>query len=283
MRIERVRNSSTNFFFKSHTTNTNATIYARNNRNTTSSESDPVLQPTIIQQVLLDDDDDDDFQHEDESLDDDYFQDDDDYDTNAQLYVGDGVGGGGISLAGTWWDKEALRIAEEVSLSFDGDLQIYAFKTTLNSTIQLRIDKLSNKSGSPSMEDIEAFSVTYRARLDEAQLNKSIPENISLEVSSPGVERVVQIPHELDRFKDRPMYVKYVDEVTANGSSAESDGVFRLISFDMESKCCTWGLADVKKNREKAGKGRPLSRKQREWRLSTSFDSLRLVRLYSDI
>ncbi|XP_030951571.1 uncharacterized protein LOC115975070 [Quercus lobata] len=278
-----------NFFFKSHTTTTTTTnnnnniIYARNNRNTTSSESDPVLQPTIIQQVLLDHDDDDDFQHEDESLDDDYFQDEDDYDADAQLYVGDGVGGGGISLAGTWWDKEALRIAEEVSLSFDGDLQIYAFKTTLNSTIQLRIDKLSNKSGSPSMEDIEAFSVTYRARLDEAQLNKSIPDNISLEVSSPGVERVVQIPHELDRFKDRPMYVKYVDEVTANGSSAESDGVFRLISFDMESKCCTWGLADVKKNREKAGKGRPLSRKQREWRLSTSFDSLRLVRLYSDI
>lgn len=117
---------------------------------------------------------------EDESLDDDYFEEEDDYDTNAQLYVsslslslpnfysyfnlmklllvksslriiilwnkvGDGVGGGGISLAGTWWDKEALRIAEEVSLSFDGDLQIYAFKTTLNSTIQLRIDKLSNK------------------------------------------------------------------------------------------------------------------------------------------
>ncbi|KAL0016254.1 hypothetical protein SO802_003323 [Lithocarpus litseifolius] len=276
------RNSSTNFFFKSHTAN-NTIIYARNSRNTTSSEPDPVLQPTIIQQVLFDDDDDDDFQHEDESLDDDYFEEDDDYDTNAQLNVGDGVGGGGISLAGTWWDKEALRIAEEVSLSFDADLQIYAFKTTLNSTIQLRIDKLSNKSGSPSMEDIEAFSVTYRARLDEAQLNKSIPENISLEVSSPGVERVVQIPQGLGRFKDRPMYVKYVDEVTANGSSAESDGVFRLISFDMESKCCTWGLADVRINREKAGKGRPLSRKQREWRLSTSFDSLRLVRLYSEI
>ncbi|KAM3711569.1 hypothetical protein ACJW31_01G118100 [Castanea mollissima] len=282
--------NSTNFFlfFKSHhTNNNNNIIYARNNRNTTSSESDPVLQQTIIQQVLLDDDDDDDdFQHEDESMDDDdddYFQDEDDYDSNAQLYGGDGVGGGGICLAGTWWDKEALRIAEEVSLSFDGDLQIYAFKTTLNSTIRLRIDNLSNKSGSPSMEDIEAFSVTYRARLDEAQLNRSIPENVSLEVSSPGVERVVQIPHELDRFKDRPMYVKYIDEVTANGSSAESDGVFKLISFDMESKCCTWGLADVRINREKAGKGRPLSRKQREWRLNTSFDSLRLVRLYSDI
>lgn len=59
--------------------------------------------------------------------------------------VGDGAGGGGISLAGTWWDKEALTIAEEVCHSFDGDLGIYAFKTLSNSTIQVRIEKLSNK------------------------------------------------------------------------------------------------------------------------------------------
>lgn len=62
------------------------------------------------------------------------------------LKVGDGGGGGGgISLAGTWWDEEALRIAEVVSLSFDGDLKIYAFKTMSNYTIQVRIEKLSNK------------------------------------------------------------------------------------------------------------------------------------------
>jgi hypothetical protein len=36
------------------------------------------------------------------------------------------------------------------------------------------------------MEDIEAFSATYRARLDEAELNKSIPENVSLEVPFPS-------------------------------------------------------------------------------------------------
>lgn len=101
-------------------------------------------------------------------------------------------------------------------------------------------------------------------------------------MSSPGVERVVQIPHELERFKERAMYVKYVNEMDAAGSTSESDGVFRLISADMETKCCTWGLADVRINREKAGKGRPLSKKQREWRLSTNFDSLHLVRLYSD-
>ena len=32
------------------------------------------------------------------------------------------------------------------------------------------------------MEDIEAFSATYRARLDEAEGAKSVPENLSLEV-----------------------------------------------------------------------------------------------------
>ncbi|KAB1220971.1 hypothetical protein CJ030_MR3G025338 [Morella rubra] len=84
---------------------------------------------------------------------------------------------------------------------------------------------------------------------------------ISSQVSSPGVERVVRIPHELDQFKDRPMYVKYVN-LEASGSLSESDGVFRLVSFDMESKCYTWGLADVRVNREKTGKGRPLSKKQ---------------------
>ncbi|KAK3229801.1 hypothetical protein Dsin_001682 [Dipteronia sinensis] len=138
------------------------------------------------------------------------------------------------------------------------------------------------RCGSPCIEDIEVFTASYRAKLEEAEIAKSIPENISVEVSSPGVERVVRIPQELDRFKDRAMYVKYVSELVTAGSSTKSDGPFKIISFDTETKCCTWGLADVRINREKAGKGRPLSKKQREWRLNTTFDSLRLVRLYSE-
>ncbi|KAJ4700889.1 Ribosome maturation factor RimP like [Melia azedarach] len=252
-----------------------------------SSESKSVLKQDLVEDVLMEEDEEEEVLFED--FDDDELMDEDGNDfedeyveDDREIYVGDGGAGGGISLAGTSWDKEALAIAEDVCLSFDGDLKIYAFKTLSNSTIQVRIEKMSNKSGSPSMEDIEAFSTTYRAKLDEAEIAKSIPENISLEVSSPGVERVVQIPHELERFKERAMYVKYVNEMDAAGSTSESDGVFRLISADMETKCCTWGLADVRINREKAGKGRPLSKKQREWRLSTNFDSLHLVRLYSD-
>ncbi|KAL0360330.1 UNVERIFIED_CONTAM: hypothetical protein Sradi_3717500 [Sesamum radiatum] len=219
----------------------------------------------------------------DELVDEDGYFEDEYFAEEAEPFVGDGAGGGGISLAGTAWDKKALEIAEEVIISFDGELGIYAFKTLLNAAIQVRIERLTNKSGSPSMTDIEAFSTTYRARLDEAEATGSIPGNISLEVSSPGVERVVQIPQDLERFKDRNLYVRYATEAVDGGSSPELDGVFRLISFDSESSSCTWGLADVRVNREKSGKGRQLSKKQKEWRLNTPLDSLRLVRLYSEI
>ncbi|WOL11916.1 hypothetical protein Cni_G20680 [Canna indica] len=212
-----------------------------------------------------------------EDFEEDIFQDEE-----ANLFVGDGAAGGGISLAGMWWDKEALAIAEKVSMSFDGDLKIYAFKTSANSTIRVRIEKVSTKYGSPSMDDIQAFSTAYRTCLDEAEVAGTIPDNITLEVSSPGLQRVVRIPEELERFKDKSMYVKYISDDDATATPRENDGVFSLISFDMELRQCTWGIADVKVNRQKAGKGRPLSKKQREWRLQTPFESLRLVRLHSD-
>ncbi|XP_030528412.1 uncharacterized protein LOC115739443 isoform X1 [Rhodamnia argentea] len=253
------------------------------------SRPEPVLEPTIVEEVSVDVDDGDEVvfdNFDDDALEDEYDDgsfEDEYLEEDAEVYVGDAGGGGGISLAGTWWDKEALVIAEVVSQSFDGDLKIYSFKTLSNCTIQVRIEKLSKRYGSPSMEDIEAFSATYRARLDEAEAAKSVPENLSLEVSSPGVERVIRVPLDFDRFMDRPMFVKYVAETDTSGSSSEGDGIFKLVSVDMETNCCTWGLADVRANREKAGKGRPLSKKQREWRLTTSFKSLRLVRLYSEV
>nr|CAD1824594.1 unnamed protein product [Ananas comosus var. bracteatus] len=125
-----------------------------------------------IEEEFIEDFDDEIIMDDTEDFEDDFESDD------ANLYVGDGGEGGGISLAGTWWDKEALAIAEDC------------------------IEKLSSKYGSPSMNDIEAFSSAYQSRLDEAELGKRIPENISLEVSSPGVERVVRVPEELERFKD---------------------------------------------------------------------------------
>ncbi|XP_071722681.1 uncharacterized protein [Rutidosis leptorrhynchoides] len=271
-------------------------LYAKKRRD---SGSEPILKPSIVEQVSMDDageeEDEDDFQDDDDVVYGDFeeeFMEDEDAEVYVRLLnecfalsfgvILYGAGGGGIALAGTWWDKEALSLAQDVCTSFEGDLNMYAFRTLPNFTIQVRIERLTNKSGSPNMEDIEAFTTRYRARLEEAEQAKSIPENISLEVSSPGVERVVRVPHELEWFKDRNMYVRYISQVSTTGQASESDDVFKLISYDTEEKCCTWGLADVRINREKAGKGRPLSKKQREFRVVTPFDSLLVVRFHSE-
>ncbi|XP_068666315.1 uncharacterized protein [Aristolochia californica] len=134
---------------------------------------------------------------------------------------------------------------------------------------RVRIEKFSNKRvwkwyGSPSMTDIEDFFSAYRALLGEAEQLGTIPDNISLEVSSPGVERIFWIPGDLERFSDLPMYVKYITDEVKTGSIQESDEILKLVSFDLETRCCTWSLADVRVNREKTGQGRPLSKKQRE-------------------
>ncbi|KAL3641158.1 hypothetical protein CASFOL_016126 [Castilleja foliolosa] len=249
-------------------------------------QTEPAVNPSIIEEVSMAGDEEDDIFLEgfedDEFVDDDGDFGDEYFAEEAEPFAGDGAGGGGISLAGTTWDKRALDIAEEVTVSFDGELGIYAFKTLLNATVQVRIERFTNKSGSPNMTDIEDFTKRYRARLDEAEAAGSIPGNITLEVSSPGVERVVRVPQDLERFKDRNLYVKYVAEIVNTDSSPELDGVFNLISYDLNASSCTWGIANVRLNRERSGKGRPLSKKQKEWRLNTSFDSLRLVRLYSE-
>lgn len=229
-------------------------------------------------------DDDDDIIYDDEDDDDDDYSFEDDFETDDEneLYVGDGGAGGGISLAGTWWDKEALDLAEQVSASFDDDLKIYAFKTAANLTIRVRIEKMSTRYGSPTIDDIEAYTIAYRSKLDDAESAGKIPKNISLEVSSPGVDRVVRVPEELERFKERAMYVRYTTTSDETAAPQEGDGVLKLIAYDMDLRECTWGIADVKINRQQAGKGRPLSKKQREWRLQTPFESLKLVRLYSE-
>ncbi|XXG81331.1 hypothetical protein AAC387_Pa09g1994 [Persea americana] len=183
----------------------------------------------------------------------------------------------------TVWKREAT-VTAEIYRSFEKERELLKAltsgshidmpkekgKTSASSTIKVRIENMANNYGSPSMTDIEDFSSACHACLDEAK------------ISSPGVERIVQVPQQLDRFKDLPMYVKYDTEEASTESPKESDGVFKLVSFDLESTYCTWSIADVRKNREEAGEGRPLSKKQKEWRLQTPFDSLRLVRLYSD-
>lgn len=97
-------------------------------------------------------------------------------------------------------------------------------------------------------------------------------------MSSPGAERLLKVPDDLCRFKDIPMRVCYLDNIESNG--IEKDGVFFSDSIEMELGNCVWKLADVKENRDPESKGRPLSRKRRDWRLKLPFKAHKRVTLY---
>jgi len=102
---------------------------------------------------------------------------------------------------------------------------------------------------------------------------------ISLKVSSPGAERLLRVPDDLRRFKDFPMVVSYV-EGDNEAKLQNRMGVFFLDSIETETEHCVWKLADVKENRDPASKGRPLSRKQKDWRLKLPYSMLKKVTLY---
>lgn len=72
------------------------------------------------------------------------------------------------------------------------------------------------------------------------------------------------------------MTVSYTEDAEPN--STKKTEVFLLDSIEQES--CVWKLADVKENRDPDSKGRPLSRKQRDWRLKLPFDQHRMIMLY---
>jgi ribosome maturation factor RimP len=106
-----------------------------------------------------------------------------------------------------------------------------------------------------------------------------------LQVSSPGAERLLKVPEDLDRFKDMAMRVQYHvegDNDLVARQNLLKDGIFLLELVDVHAEHCVWKLADVKENRAEAGKGRPLNRKQRDWRLQTSFQTVKKATLYLD-
>lgn len=62
----------------------------------------------------------------------------------------------------------------------------------------------------------------------------------------------------------------------------QKDKVLVLESVDSEAERCIFKLADVRENRAELGKGRPLNRKQKDWRLNLPFKSILRIKLYLD-
>ncbi|KAK9855497.1 hypothetical protein WJX84_008499 [Apatococcus fuscideae] len=174
------------------------------------------------------------------------------------------------------WALAALNATQAV-LASQPHLQLYLFRAIAKGTrLDIRLDKPEDPYGSPSMEDTETFLRALTTEL-EASIGSEETENIDIEVSSPGVERVVRIPGELERFKDVPMTLEF--ELDTGRLDTR---ILQYVGCDSEAGLTTWKLADVKRNR--MGKGRPqLSRKQAELRFDIKLQHLTKARLFLDM
>ncbi len=129
------------------------------------------------------------------------------------------------------------------------------------------LDGLKERHGSVGIADCEAFSHRFTNWLDQQLLKGDrgadsrqhgnqygnsegnellpaglTPDNYTLEVASPGVERELSLPEELDRFKGLPLKLRYRREeqieealVVFEGRQAE-DGRLRFGSYQIEGR-----------------------------------------------
>ncbi|CAD6226723.1 unnamed protein product [Miscanthus lutarioriparius] len=163
------------------------------------------------------------------------------------------IGDGGVALRGVEWGERALVAAEEVLADhFGDDVALFAFKVSPKGYVYVRLDKLTNVYGCPDIEEIENFNRLYKQKLDEIIERGEISLDLALEVSSPGAERLLKVPEDLDRFKDMAMRVQYLAEGNNDHMSKQNllkDGIFLRESVDSQAEHCVWKLADVKENR----------------------------------
>uniref|UniRef100_A0A061QYJ3 Uncharacterized protein n=1 Tax=Tetraselmis sp. GSL018 TaxID=582737 RepID=A0A061QYJ3_9CHLO len=187
--------------------------------------------------------------------------------------------GPSICTAGVDWGETALKVAKETLQRPDMQgLEIYSFKAAPSSqSVRLRVDKLEDEYGSPSLEDIARVSRAMSAGL-EAELGEEAAGAIEVEVSSPGAERVLRLPDDLTRFQPLPLQVEYTRE-----DGNPDTRVFRLIEYDSEGGETKWGLADVAVNRQGKKKGQGLNRREREMVFDIPVSDLRKVRVYLEV
>eukprot|EP00892_Ulva_mutabilis_P000056 jgi/Ulvmu1/10050/UM059_0100.1 len=155
------------------------------------------------------------------------------------------------------------------------ELDVFLFKTYPDKRVEVRIDKLTDKYGSPNLGDLQAVGAAVNVRLLE-QLGEDAAGEIEVAVSSPGAERPVEWD-ELERFSELPLWVVFTD------NSEDSEAVTRthvLEVEEMKEGAAIWKLSDVKAN--SPGKGRKMNKKMREQRWTLGDSDIQGMRIYVD-
>jgi len=193
------------------------------------------------------------------------------------------ISGGNIDTANTSWGDLCLECVRQVLQDeknleeFEGYLRLFAFKAIPSTKrCMISIDDLDDKFGSPTLDDLIAVS----RKLNELAELKGFPDDVAIEVASPGAERKLTIPEDLLRFRELKMKVIYNDDESKN---AENETIIvNVDDIEEENGLVIFKLADVQENRPPK-KGMPMSKKKKEWRKNIKFTDISSANLYIDV
>jgi hypothetical protein len=146
----------------------------------------------------------------------------------------------------------------------------------------VRLDALDSPTGSPSLDDVAAFSSAYGAALVDA-LGEETAGGVEVEASSPGADRALRLPGDLARFADRPLaVVARPGTAAADALPGSSVAVLRFdgLAGDGDDAVASFAVADTRATRGPAGR---LTNKQKAARYEVRVGELERVSLYVDI
>lgn len=181
-----------------------------------------------------------------------------------------------IFTAGTDWGETALATMRDTLADdeFEGELEIFSFKVSEpRRRIYISVDAINDKFGSPTLDQLSAVSRAFNEKLEA----KGFPDDVALEVASPGAERKLRLPGDLTRFSELTMRVTYKDAEAEDGTTTK---VLLMEDCDEAAGTATWKLADVEENRPQAKKGQGMNKKQREWRATVAFEDVVRANLF---
>ena len=181
-----------------------------------------------------------------------------------------------IFTAGTDWGETALATMRDTLADdeFEGELEIFSFKVSEpRRRIYISVDAINDKFGSPTLDQLSAVSRAFNEKLEA----KGFPDDVALEVASPGAERKLRLPGDLTRFSELTMRVTYKDAEAEDGTTTK---VLLMEECDEAAGTATWKLADVEENRPQAKKGQGMNKKQREWRATVAFEDVVRANLF---
>jgi ribosome maturation factor RimP len=235
--------------------------------------------------ILLDDADE---EYEEEGGDD-FFDIDDEGEEDADLAalgidLSEADVGPGLITASVPWGETALAVAQQVlQLPQLQGVQLYRFQVhDAAKRVEVRLDRLDDVYGSPSIDDIEVFSRQFLAGL-EVQMGPEASGEVSLEVSSPGAERQLVLPGDLTRFRSLPLRVEYHPsswgQWEQQGDRTTTE-VLQMLELDEAAGSSVWALADVKANAPTKGRG--MSKKQKQQRFTIPLADMVRVRIHVD-